>query len=828
MKNIMTIFRREFSSYFNSPIAYIFIVAILAVCSGLYSFFFFFAAGVAEMRDFFSINSWLMLFFLPAITMRLWAEEQKSGSIALLQSLPMKSIDIVMGKFFAGLGFYVLYLLGTLPILFAIIILGNPDGGPIFGGYLGLLLLGGLYTSIGLFFSGLFKDQITAWVMAVIGAMLLHLLGWLPIAAQLDSWIGGLGTFLQRSVGSLGHFETMYKGIISVNDIVYFLSFIAVFLFLNALTVEQRMRRQADLTFTGVALVSLAVAAMFNMVVYRLPLGRWDATEGKIYTISDSAKNIIEDLKTTVTIRYYVTPEEKMPPGMKDIQRDITDKLEEFKKVSGKINFEVIDPTANDELASSLAEKGITPFTLRTTERDAVGIKKVFSSISISYLDKPEEVIPQVMPGSLPNLEYDICSRIFRMVQDSPPVIALVAPYEPLDPRYNDPRMRQLMRQMGQEVPEKNDRYTNLANTYRQLGYNLSRVDLSSKEPLPDDVDALLVLEPKNLSERQKYEIARQLYAGKDVIMAAQMYRYNYNPGPGGDVMIMPAKEDPGINGLISNYGLTLGDKILMDVQNQVVGIQAQQSFGFLSMPVNLDVQSPVQIRVSPDNMNQDYAFTANLGPMVYLWGSPIEIDSTRIEELGLKLSVLMTTSPDVWETDYSGIPLAGDAVNPDFQEMLGKQPLAVILSGQFPDPYLNQPPPKWQDEPDSVQTPAAVEPVTAAPGRLMFIGDSEIFTDQFVPDASYRGQKPAHEDLLLKAVEGFALSEDLLHIRSKMIQVRYLKETSPLAKIFWRLFTILLAPAIIIAFGVFRMIIRRDKRLAYKKLLEQAGGGAR
>lgn len=827
MRNTLTIFRREFSSYFNSPIAYIFIVAILAVCSGLYSFFFFFAAGVAEMRDFFSINSWLMLFFIPAITMRLWSEEQKSGSIALLQSLPMKSMDLVLGKFFAGLGFYVLYLIGTLPILIAIIALGHPDVGPIFGGYLGLLLMGGLYTAVGLFFSGLFKDQITAWVMAVIGAMVLHLLGWLPIAAQLDSWIGGLGTFLQRSVGSLSHFDSMYKGVITINDIIYFLSFTAVFLVLNALTVEQRMRRQADLTFTGAAVVMFAVAAMLNMVVYQLPLGRWDATEGKIYTISNSAKNIIENLKTDVTLRYYVTPEDKMPPGMKDIQRDITDKLEEFKKVSNKIKFEVVDPTGNDELEKSLSEKGVTPFTLRTTERDAIGIKKVYSSIAISYLDKPEQVIPQVMPSSFPHLEYDICSMIFRMTQAAPPVIALVAPYEPMDPRYNDPRMRQFMRQMGQEIPEKNDRYKNLAATYTQLGYNLNRVDLSSKEPLPDKVKALIVLEPKDLSERQKYEIAKELYAGKDVIIAAQEYKYNYNPGGQGNVMVIPTKADPGINNLISNYGVTLGDKMLMDEQNQVVGIQAQKSLGFLTLPVNLDVQSPVQIRISPEDMNQDYAFTANLGPMVYLWGSPLKIDSTRIDQLGLKLSTLMTSSPGTWESDFSGVPLAGDAVNPDNNQMIGRQPLAIILEGQFPDPYLNQPPPKWQDLPDSVAAPTQPENVTAAPGKLMLIGDSEIFSDQFIPDASYTGQRPAHEELLLKAIEGFALSEDLLHIRSKMIQTRYLKETSPLAKVMWRIFIILLAPAIIIAFGVFRMIVRRDKRAAYKKLLEQAAGGA-
>jgi hypothetical protein len=108
----------------------------------------------------------------------------------------------------------------------------------------------------------------------------------------------------------------------------------------------------------------------------------------------------------------------------------------------------------------------------------------------------------------------------------------------------------------------------------------------------------------------------------------------------------------------------------------------------------------------------------------------------------------------------------------------------------------------------------------------LLIIGGSEIFTDQFMPDAGYMGQRPPHQDLILKALEGFALSEDLLHIRSKIIQSRFLQETSAFAKIMWRLFTILLAPAIVIGYGVFRAMARRDRRKAYRRLLDQATGG--
>ncbi len=484
----------------------------------------------------------------------------------------------------------------------------------------------------------------------------------------------------------------------------------------------------------------------------------------------------------------------------------------------------MVDPTANEDVSNALAQKGIASFTLRTQEKDAVGIKKVFSSIAISYLDKPDDILPQVLPQSLPTLEYDICSRIFRLTQSGTPGLAIVAPYEPMDQRYNDPRMRQMMRQMGQQVPEKTDRFKNLTGTLQELGYQVSRVDLSSKENLPGNLKTLFVADPDNLSDRQKYEIAKALAEGKNVIIAAQQYKYNYNPVRG-DVMIMPGKNETGINGLLSNYGVSLNDKILMDDQNQIVSIQTQGSLGgFIPVPINVDVQSPVQIKVTPDNMNDAFGFTQNLGPMVYLWGSALKIDSTKVNQLGLKFATLFTSSPKTWEVDYTGSPLA--TKTSDGQKMIGRQPLGIILTGQFPFPYENQPVPKWQDQSDSIPSPTETQSVTKEPGRLMLIGCSEIFTDQFIPDARFQGQKPAHEDLILKAVEGFTLSEDLLQIRSKSVEQRFLKETSPAAKILWRIFTILLAPAIIIAFGIVRMYMRQDRRQAYRRLLEQAGGG--
>ncbi|MEE8417580.1 MAG: hypothetical protein V3S06_02855, partial [candidate division Zixibacteria bacterium] len=217
-----------------------------------------------------------------------------------------------------------------------------------------------------------------------------------------------------------------------------------------------------------------------------------------------------------------------------------------------------------------------------------------------------------------------------------------------------------------------------------------------------------------------------------------------------------------------------------------------------------------------------------NLGPMVYLWGSRLVVDSSKIEELGLDLTTLFTSSPDTWEMEYTGVPLTAENTKPGKEDIIGRQSLGVLLSGQFPNPYENQPPPRWQDISDTTEISEDIETISPATARLMFIGSSEIFTDQFIPEPRFQRQRPPHAELIFKAVEGFTLSEDLLHIRSKAIQMRFLEETSPLAKILWRVFTILMVPVVIIAYGIVRMVLRRDRRRAYRRLLEQAGGGIR
>ncbi|MBM4116856.1 ABC transporter [bacterium] len=235
----LTIFRRELAAYFNSPIAYIFIIVFLVLTAGLYMTPFF-LQGQADMRGFFGNLPLFLIFFIPAISMRLWAEDKRSGTFELLMTLPLRAADVMLGKYFAALAFYLIALAGTLPIPIMLGLLGNPDGGALFGGYLAALLLGALYLAVGIFVSGLVRDQITAFILGMIACFFLYLVGLDPVAATVDGWIGGLGSFFQGAFGLIGHYESMQRGVVLLADLAYFLTLSTVFLLLNVYWLEGR------------------------------------------------------------------------------------------------------------------------------------------------------------------------------------------------------------------------------------------------------------------------------------------------------------------------------------------------------------------------------------------------------------------------------------------------------------------------------------------------------------------------------------------------------------------------------------------------------------
>ena len=235
MKNILTIFFKELKSYFNSPVAYIFIITFLLFSSWLF-FRTFFLAGQAHMRPLFGILPWLFLILAPAITMRAWAEEKKMGTMEVLMTLPLKEFEVVLGKFFSSFIFMIIAVVLTFPLALTIYIMGDPDTGAILGGYLGACLMGGAYLAIGLFISSLTDNQIVAFIVSIVTCFAFLIIGEDFVLMSTPSMIVPIFTYL----GLGAHFESISRGVIDSRDIIYYFSVIGFFLFLNTLAIESR------------------------------------------------------------------------------------------------------------------------------------------------------------------------------------------------------------------------------------------------------------------------------------------------------------------------------------------------------------------------------------------------------------------------------------------------------------------------------------------------------------------------------------------------------------------------------------------------------------
>ncbi|RUM87319.1 MAG: hypothetical protein DSZ23_06020 [Thermodesulfatator sp.] len=676
----LNVSRRELSSYFNSPVAYCFMVVFLLVTSGLFMMPFF-VAGLCSMRSFFNNLPLILVVFIPAVTMRLWAEERKAGTISLLFSLPMTSSRLVVGKFISALFFCILALAGTLTIPFMLGHLGNPDPGPILGGYVGTILMSSLLLAMGMAISAFFSDQVVAFILALLAGIFCFLSGTQFSSTFLDGWIPGLGSFLRNAVGLGSHFASFQKGVLDLGDILFFLSYTVIFLVINSLALEAYLKRKMARGFIPGIVLLLGIGIFFNATLSNMRLYRMDLTENRIYTLSQGTKRVLERLKVPITVTYYCSSKDKMPTAMKEIQRDVEDILQELSRLSPKFSYRVVDPESLPrEKLNELQKKGIVPFNAQTIEQDAVNIKRIYSAISLSYLNKKVEVIPQVVPDSLGSLEYDMVSKVYRLTLTSEPKILLVAPMEQISPQ-----MAMLYQRMGQPVPPGVDRYRTLVRLLESQGYQVLRQEITKDTPIPEDASAIVLLSPRSLNDRQVYEIKRFLHSGKPVFLAAQGYIYRYRQGPNGmEVSAEKVATDSGK--LLEGLGVAVDKDMLFDQKHIVLSIESSRQVGLFTAVVQTPVNYPMQIQVFPEQMNQDISITGNLPGLLYLWGSALDVDDKAIEKNGLKKIPLFSSSPESWTRPHHFGPLTSQDLSPPETGMKA-YPLALILEGSFPDP---------------------------------------------------------------------------------------------------------------------------------------------
>ena len=238
MKRFAAIFKKEFKSYFLSPIAYVYLFVFIGLTNWLF-FKTFFISNQASMRAYFGVLPIIFLFFIPAVTMRLWSEEKKSGTIELLFTLPLQVVEVVLGKFLAAYAFLCISLIFSFSVPISVAMAGDPEWGPIIGGYAGAFFMGGAYLAIGIFISNLTENQIIAFILGVVITFGMYILGSPIVTFSLPNFAVPVFTFL----GLGNHYDSISRGVIDSRDIIYYLSVMGVFVFLNIHFIENRKCR---------------------------------------------------------------------------------------------------------------------------------------------------------------------------------------------------------------------------------------------------------------------------------------------------------------------------------------------------------------------------------------------------------------------------------------------------------------------------------------------------------------------------------------------------------------------------------------------------------
>ena len=811
MRNIWTIFQREWGAYFKSPIGYIFLIVFLLL--SVWAFIWrFFDYPVADMRPYFGFLPFFYAVFMPAATMRLWAEERRENTYEMLLTFPMRTHELVLGKFLAGAAFLGVALAGTLTIPIMLAALGDPDGWVIAGSYVGAFLLGALFLALGLFFSGLFHDQISAFVVSLLTCLGLVVLGVAQVVEVIDSWSEqmDIGTLLMKILGVAGQFESFTRGVLEIKDVLFFLVWTALFLFLNGLYIDMRERRGGRTFFAVAVTLSLAVGLLFNGLFVDASFGRFDLTEDRVYTLSDPVKRILGRLKHPVQVKLYITRRSRMPTSYKDLEREITDRLNEMRVASGGLlSYKRIHPDAanvlglrrqdanragdadsrradvdkdrpdEQSLEQRLGEQGVQPFVVRDFAGERATLSHIYCALGLVYREKAEVYVPQIDLGSLVELEYRVVRQILWLDRKKAPVIALYGPTgRPAAP--------------GQRPY---DPYSYVEGDLTLRRYDVRRFAFTRDDPIPKKADVLVLFGPAPLNLRQQWEVSRWIAAGRPALIAVQRFFWQLKGFDARHGLV-----EHGVNTVLRPSGLAISDDLLLD--------PPERSPRYRLPP------GPMHILVPRANFNQQTSIANGIRQIYYYWGSVIKTDPILLPKSGIQVTTLMSTSKGAWEVPGNRPLYTSDDFTPD-RHPLQQFPLAVLAEGRFRNAFAESARPRWPDDP--TDAPTETRPLLGKRGRarVVVIGCANLFQNTL-----YR--TPDHQSLLVNCLDILALSPDLLNVRTRVSRDRGIQMPEGSgggfwnAVNFWRFFNLGLVNMIIAGVGVVTAVLRRRSRHAY------------
>ena len=758
------------------------------------------AYGYAGLDSLFNTAPYLFMFLVPAITMRSLAEERREGTFELLLTRPLTSLQIVLGKYFAGVVIVLFALLPTLVYYFSVYTLGMPEGnidtGAVIGSYTGLFLLGAAFAAIGLFASAVSKNQVISFTIAVFLCFFFYS-GFNSLSSILSLQTLGLG-----GLGITQHYESVSRGVLDTRDLIYFLLLAALFIWLTLLALHRQTGRKfintVFLSVLGI-IFSLAAVTVFSNNVFT----RFDFTKEKRFTVSPVSRKIMGALPQPVNVTVYLEGD-NFPGGMKRLQTGVRDMLTDLQAYSGhKLQYTLIDPIKGlsqeeqKQAFEDLQTKGVEAQNLSIKTDDGVSQKVIFPFALVTYGDKsiPVKLLQsqssmnispdEVLNNSIQNLEYAFTSAIKKITSGGKQRIGFTEGHGELSNL------------------QLNDAMASLAD-----GYLVGRIDLNT---IPFDsllkISLLVVPKPdKPFNEAEKFKIDQYVMRGGRVLWAIDQVSAELDSlrGRGGEQMAF--NKQLNLDDQLFTYGIRINYDLIADMNCSEIPVNTGNVGGQPQIQMLRWLFNPIFLPLSK------HPIVKNLDGITSQFASTIDV----LDIKNVQKTVLLTSSP--FNKKLSSphlLSLQALEQEPDPKEFQSVPKITgALLEGEFISAFRNRPVPAGLN--GNIQMMDK-----SKPAKMIVLSDGDILRNQVGADGSpyplgydhYTQQSYGNKNLLLNIADYMTDDSGLITLRSKEIKIRLLNRARIREeKLFWQLVNNIVPVGIVLIFAIFQHYIRRRK----------------
>ncbi len=739
MKNVKAIFKREFRSYFDSPVAYVFLTAFLVLIGFLtFSVAMFYERRQADLTPFFFWHPWVYLLLVPATTMGLWADERRNGTAELVLTLPVTLKEVLVGKFLAAWAFLGAALALTFPIVFTVGYLGAPDWGTVACGYIGSFLLAGAATAVGVFASTLSRSSVVGFVVSLALVFLLLIIGFDPVTTAVAGW--GVPAAIVNAIAGcslLSHFEAIRRGVVDFADIGYYLGVIVVFL-AAAKTVTDGRRGASRGSLALAVLTVIVVAADF--ILAALPL-RIDFTAERLYTLSRGSKDLLGALDAEVTFKYFVSSSAAdMPMALKTYATEVGNLLKEYERAAGgRLALETYDPKPDSDAEEWAQRYGVEPQTV-----NPFGSPVYFGIVAVC--GDREETLGVLSPRTEATLEYDLTRLLTRVVWPERPVVGVMTSLDEVLGAPPNPMAMRMREQSAQGWT---------AFSELRKDYDVRAVSSEAKE-IDSDIGTLVVLHAKDLSAQALFAIDQFVLRGGKLIACVDPFSLK-------DMYAARARQPGGMMGGAGDAPSTLGKLfetwgVTFDTTKLACDLKAATKLNNGQGAVE---SNPAFLTMGADNMDKGDLLVSRLSQVMFPFAGAFAFQRPAGSDL-VFTPVVTTSEEDSCAVEKMALLYGGGVKDmvPDGHARV----LAARLAGTFKTAYPNGP-----DGTNDVS-----RALKEGKGTAILFADSDFLADDFcvrimkTPFGAIPQLINDNLTLFSNVIEQFAGREELIGVRSR------------------------------------------------------------